>query len=55
MDKILIAQKCKGGWYVKILETHIVDTETDVRKLMKAYNLKQVKELSTEGKIYARL
>ena len=55
MDKILIALKCKDGWYVKIIETHCVDTETDVRKLMKIYNLKQVKEHSKEGKIYARL
>jgi hypothetical protein len=55
MDKILIAQKCKGGWYVKIIETHCVDTETDVRKLMKAYNLKKVKEFSSGKRIYARL
>lgn len=55
MDKILIARKCKDGWYVKIIETHCVDTETDVRKIMKTYNLKQVKELSMDDKIYARL
>jgi len=55
MDKILIAQKCKDEWYVKILETHTVDTETDVRKIMKTYNLKQVEKHSSEGKIYAKL
>ena len=55
MDKTLIADKCKDGWYVKIIETHCVDTETDVRKIMKAYNLKQVKEHSTDNKIFARL
>jgi len=56
MDKILIARKCKDGWYVKIIETHCVDTETDVRKLMKCYNLREIKQHGIEGKkIYAEL
>jgi len=55
MDKRMISRKCKDGWHVAITETHCVNTETDVRKIMKTYNLKQVKEHSSEGKIYARL
>jgi hypothetical protein len=55
MNKTLIARQCKDGWYVKIIETHCVDTETDVRKLMKAYNLKQIEKFSTENRIYAVL
>jgi hypothetical protein len=56
MNKILIALKCKDNkWHVEIIETHCMDTETDVRKLMKTYNLKQVREYSKKGKIYARL
>jgi hypothetical protein len=55
MNKALIAIKCKDGWVVKIEETHIVKTETDVRKLMKAYNLKQIEKFSTENRIYAEV
>jgi len=55
MDKISIARKCKDGWYVEITETHCVNTETDIIKLMKTYNLKKVEEFSMEDKIYARL
>jgi len=55
MDKILIAYKCKDGWYVTITETHCVDIETDVKKIMKAYNLKEIKEFGNDKKIYAKL
>lgn len=56
MTKTLTARKCKDGWIIEIRETHCVDTETDVRKFMKMYNLHEVKEHGREGKkIYAEV
>ena len=55
MNKFLLARKMKDDWHVLITEDYCLKTETDVKKMIKANNLKIKTEFSNKNKIYAEL
>lgn len=53
MEKNLIAQKCSDKWYVRIIDTYILETESEVLNLIRYNGLKYRKEFSNDKQIYA--
>ena len=43
--KHLIAEKVKNGWYIQIIETHHLDSISDVYQLIKQSGMKANKDL----------
>ena len=54
MTKILVATKCKDGWYVEVKIIHEVKTESEVLDIVRYEGLKVIKMLPVKDRIYAR-
>ena len=54
MSKILVANKCKDGWYVEVKIIHEVKTESEVLDIVRHEGLEIVKLLPIPNRIYAR-
>jgi hypothetical protein len=51
MGKKIVAQKCKDGWYVQIIDSRTLHSESEVRQLMAQSGLRKRIELDKDGKI----
>ena len=51
MSMTIVAQKCKDGWYVQIIDSRTLHSETEVRQLIAQTGLKKRIELDKDGNI----
>lgn len=51
MSKRIMAQKCKDGWYVQIVDSRTLYSEIEVQQLIAQTGLKKCIELDKDGNI----